>query len=190
MLWSHLFKLRNHTVLIKLQIWKKLKIRSRGMESKVKGTSLHVTFLDYDYINDERLREELQFLQESFQIGNFYVFETRKKGRHAVCLDALTAKDQKQIVDFSNADPAFKKAPMINEFRCWVLRVDKKGKRPAPKYLYTIVSPYEGTNPQSRGHCHYLFKFGLTVDLKNPIGEDGIYTEDYNTSEKNDETED
>lgn len=184
MLWSHLFKLRSHTVLIKFQIWKRLKIRTRGMGSKVKGTSLHVTFLDYDYINDERLKEEIQFLQEQFQVGNFYIFETRRKGRHCICLDALTARDQKQIVDFSSCDHAFKKAPMINEFRCWVLRIDKKGRRPAPKYLYTVASSFEGTNPQSLGHSHYLLKFGLHIDLINPIGEDGIYTEAYNTSEK------
>jgi hypothetical protein len=159
------------------------------MESKVKGTSLHVTFLDYDYVNDTRLAEELRFLQQEFQVGNFYVFQTRRTGRHAICLDALTARDQKQIVDFSNCDPAFKRAPMINEFRCWVLRVDDKGKRPAPKYLYMVASPFEGTNPQSLGHSHYLLKFGLKIDLKNPIGEDGIYTEDYNTSEKDDNDE-
>jgi hypothetical protein len=188
MLWSHLFKLRNHTILIKFQIWKKLTIRTRGMESKVMGTSLHVTFLDYDYTNDKRLKEELQFLQEEFLIGNFYVFQTRDKGgRHAVCLDALTAKEQKTIVDFSSCDEAFKRAPMINEFRCWVLRIDAKGKRPAPQFIYKVESDFEGTNPQSIGHSHYLLKFGLDIKLRNPIGEDGIYAESYNTSEREDD---
>ena len=181
---AHLLKIRAYNVLFKFQVYKKLGIRSRGPESRVPKTSLHVIFLDYDNIDDERLKEELRFLQGNFEIGNFYVFETRYDGRHAICLDALTFRDVKDIVDFSSCDVKFKSAPRINEYRCWVLRCDKKGNRPPPKYIYTIKSPHEGENNQSLGHAKYLEKFNFKVKLKKPVGEETINIQEYSTSEK------
>jgi hypothetical protein len=96
----------------------------------------------------------------------------------------------KDIVDFSSCDLKFKYAPRINEYRCWVLRFAGKGKRPAPKYLYTVKSPFEGTNLQSRGHAKYLMNFDLKVRLKNPFGPEEIYQQEYSTSEKHEKEED
>jgi hypothetical protein len=164
---------------------KKLEVRVEGgVSSRIPDTSLHVTFLDYDNIVDDRLIEELRFLQGEFELGNFYVLETRNEGRHAVCIDALRPRDQKEIVDFSSCDLMFKKAPRINEYRCWVLRFAKKGNRDEPKYLYTVESPYEGQNLQSRCHAKYLLNFGVKIDLKNPFGPEEIEVQEYNTGKR------
>ena len=185
MLWSHLFKIRKYSILLKIQIIKKLEVRVEGgVSSRIPGTTLHVLFLDYDNIVDERLMEELRYLQEEFELGNFYVLETRNKGRHAICIDALRPRDQKEIVDFSSCDLLFKRAPRINEYRCWVLRFAKKGNRDAPKYLYKVESPCEGKNLQSVGHAKYLLNFGVTIDLKNPFGPEEIETQEYNTGKR------
>jgi hypothetical protein len=148
--------------------------------------------LDYDNIVDEkredmkeeRLIDELQYLQNRYQLGNFHVFDTENGGRHAVCIDALRLRDVIEIVDFSNCDLAFKKAPRINEYRCWNLRCYPKGNRPPTKYLYTLKSEYEGLNPQSRPHAKYLEKFGVKVDLKNPVGTEELEIGGYNTEDK------
>lgn len=185
MLWSHLFKIWVYTLLVKIQLMKKLDVRVQGgVSSRIPNTSLHVTFLDYDNITDDRLKDELRFLQEEFQLGNFYVLETRDEGRHAVCIDALRPRDQKDIVDFSSCDMMFKKAPRINEYRCWVLRYSKKGDRDPPKYIYTIKSPYEGQNLQSNGHAKYLLKFGIKPKLKRPYGPETIEIQEYNTGSR------
>jgi hypothetical protein len=165
---------------------RKLNVRAGGVSSRIPGTSLHVPFLDYDNVTDERLKEELAYLQYEFRMGNIYVVETRHTGRHAICIDALRFKDVKEIVDFSSCDLMFKKAPMINEYRCWVLRYTKKGQRDVPKYLYTVQSPYEGKNLQSRGHAKYLLNFGVKIELKNPYGPEEIETQSYNTGKRTD----
>jgi hypothetical protein len=184
MLLSHLFKIWSYTLLVKFQLMKKLDVRTAGVSSRIPNTSLHVTFLDYDNIVDDRLQEELRFLQEEFQIGNFYVLETRNEGRHAICIDALRFKDVLEIVRFSSCDLMFKKAPRINEYRCWVLRYAKKRDRDEPKYLFTVESPYEGQNLQSRGHAKYLEKFGLKIELKKPFGPEEIEVQEYNTGKR------
>ena len=191
MYWANLFKIGKYNILLKFQVYKKLDIRTAGMESRIPKTALHVIPLDYDNIvgefsedPEQRLREELQFLQQEFEIGNFYVFGTSGNGRHAVCLDALTFRMVKDVVDFSSCDLKFKRAPRINEYRCWVLRFANKGKRGAPRFLYTVESPFEGKNLQSLGHAKYLLNFGLKVDLKNPYGTEEINVQEYSTSEK------
>ena len=189
MLWPTVIKLSNYTFLFKIQGIKRLDVRTEGVSSRIPNTALHVTFLDYDNIVDERLKEELGFLQHEFEIGNYHVLETRNEGRHAVCIDALRFKDVKEIVDFSSCDLMFKKAPRINEYRCWVLRFAKKGNRDEPKYLYTVESPYEGQNLQSRGHAKYLEKFGIKIDLKNPFGPEEIEVQDYNTGKRTEKEE-
>jgi len=164
---------------------KKLEIRVEGgVSSRIPGTARHITFLDYDNIVDERLMEELRYLQTEFKLGNFYILQTRNGGRHALCLDALRFKDVLEIVRFSSCDLMFKKAPRINEYRNWVLRYAKKGNRDAPKYLYTVESPYEGENRQSRGHAKYLEKFDITIDLKKPIGPEEVEIQAYNTGKR------
>lgn len=82
----------------------------------------------------------------------------------------------------SSCDALFKKAPRINEYRTWVLRIGKKGNRPPPKYLYTIKSKFEGTNLQSRAHATYLSaRYGLPINLTKPIGGEELETQEYNT---------
>ncbi len=184
MLWSTLVKIGSRSLLLKIQLMKKLEVRTRGISSRILHTSLHVILLDYDNITDERLIDELRYLQQEFEIGDFHVFETRNEGRHAICIDCLRFKDSKEITDFSSCDLMFKKAPRINEYRCWVLRYAKKGDRDEPKYLYTIESPHEGKNLQSRGHATYLLKFGVEIDLKNPYGPEEIEVQAYNTGKR------
>jgi len=140
--------------------------------------------MDYDNVTDGRLKDELKFLQEEFELGNFYIFKTKYDGRHCVCIDTLTFKGVKEIIDFSSCDWLFKRAPRINEYRCWLLRYAKKGNRDAPKYHYTIKSTHEGKDLQSRGHAKYLLKFGIKIDLKKPYGTEEIETQDYNTGKR------
>jgi len=184
MRWSHLFMFYKYIIFVKIQIQKKLETRAEGISSRVVGTTRFVTFLDFDDINDYRLLEELQHLQDEKMIGNFYVFETRSNGRHAVCIDALRFRDVKEIVDYSSCDLAFKKGPRLNEYRAWVLRYTKKGKRDAPKYIYKVESPHEGKNLQSLGHATYLLNFGVKIDLKKPYGPNEIDSISYNTGHR------
>lgn len=193
MYWFHEFKIGKYTFILKVQSFGEFNIRTGGMDARVPETALFIIPLDYDNIvgvfsedPEQRLKEELQYLQEGFQIGNFYVFWTNECGRHAVCLDALRFKDVRAIVDFSTCDLMFKRAPRINEYRTWVLRYAEKDKRESPRYLYTVESPYEGENLQSLTHAGYLRQFfGVKVhDLKNPVGPDYVHYQEYNTSEK------
>jgi hypothetical protein len=180
---SYLTQIGDLTLFLKLQAWHKRSVRTEGYSARVIPTCLFVTFLDYDNIVDERLTEELRFIQDEFDIGNFYIFRSSELGRHCVCIDALTLKEVKQILNLSTCDVAFKNSPRISEYRTWVLRHGKKGDREAPKYTYTVESQYEGDNLQSVGHKMFLeAMFGVkTPELKNPLGDEAVELQWYNT---------
>jgi hypothetical protein len=188
MLLSRLTKIGDYSAFIKVQVLEALKIRTHGLEARVKGTPFYVVFLDFDNVDFKTLIEEiLPPLQEVFEIGNFYVFESGDMSYHCVCLDALTPKEVYTIVGAAGCEKAFKNSFFINEHRTWVLRNDEKDNRPPPKYLCKVESRYEGQNPQSLGHSIYLKKFGINIELKKPVGEPRISEEGYNTSDRHTE---
>jgi hypothetical protein len=98
-------------------------------------------------------------------------------------------KEVRDVISYSSCDYMFRKAPSINEYRCWVLSFDKRGKSNAPKYFYMVESPFEGDRLQSLPHANTLYdKFGLKIAVKNPFtltGQEGrAYEQGYNTEDK------
>jgi len=169
-----------------VKLWKKtwifnFKLTSRLVPTPTEETAgmgsitsdgLHqVVFLDYDFIDLERLKRELTALQETYGLGNFYIFAMpdRENAYHAVCLDCLPFREAREIIMHSSCDASFKNAPHYSEYRDWVLRLFPKGERDKPEYVGVIESPYEGLRKQSRGHAMLLNKlYNLNIKLVNP----------------------
>jgi hypothetical protein len=156
-----------------------------GISARIKYTTTFTTFLDYDNVKDDRLVEELIYLQELFKIGDFYVFKTNEFGRHVICIDILRLKEALKVVSCSNCDAVFKRGIRINEFRTWILRVTGKGDRPRPEYLYSVESLYNGERLQSQAHGEFLRRYyGAPVRLVNPDGNEELETQGYKTGSK------
>jgi hypothetical protein len=87
----------------------------------------YCVFLDYDYNEQETVYEDITGLQEHYQLGNAYVFTT-KKGFHAIFIDLLSYEELKTVMDASSCDEHYKYVSRRNNNRTWVLRIsDKKG---------------------------------------------------------------
>ena len=180
-----------------------------GLTSRVPGTTFHVLLMDYDIIRKDYLFEELAFLQETFNLGDFYVFQTRleeEKGKpfgfegeevegvdiggyHAICLDTRTTRESIMILKCTNCDYSFVNAPSYNPEKHWVLRVAKKGERDAPKYIETLSSPYEGKNGRLQSTFHArllddLYDLGIEERLVNPDGNEIGVIDHYNTAKR------
>lgn len=156
-----------------------------GMSARIKYTTEFVIFLDYDNIKDERLVEELTYLQELFGLGDFHVFATSEFGRHAVCIDRFPLREALDVVYNSTCDAMFKRGIHMNEFRTWILRALEKGDRPKPKYLYLVESPYNGKRLQSQAHGEFLQRhYAAGIRLVNPDGNHELETQGYKTGSK------
>jgi len=171
--------------LLLFQSMKIPKTPTKGMSARIPHTTNFTIFLDYDNIQDERLDDELVYLQELYHLGDFHVLKTNEFGRHVICVDALPLREALDVVYSSTCDAMFKRGVRINEFRTWILRNWEKGERERPQYLRTIKSPCNGQRLQSQAHAGFLEAFfGLKVRLVNPDGNDEIEINEYNTSSK------
>jgi hypothetical protein len=156
-----------------------------GISARIKYTTEFIILLDYDNIKDNRLVEEITYLQELFGLGDFYVFQTNEFGRHVICVDRLRLKDALKVVNTSTCDAVFKRGIRINEYRTWILRVLGKGDRPKPQYLYSVQSTYNGQRLQSQAHAEFLQQYyGAPVRLVKPDGNHELETQGYKTSSK------
>lgn len=166
----------------KIQSFSKETTWTRGVGSRIYGTAMHVLFLDYDRIMLSVLLNELEFLREVYELGNFYVLKTRENGYHAVCLDHLTPKEIIEIQEASSCDRVFTRGPLLNDTRSWYLRNAPKGDRSAPTFETIVRSPYEGRRMQSTFHAGKLSELlGGEVKLVKPDGIQVGYIDDYET---------
>lgn len=179
------FSVLNRYCLFEFQSMKVPKTPTKGMSARIPCTTDFVIFLDYDNIQDERLDEELLYLQELYSLGDFHILKTNEFGRHAVCIDEMPVREALEVIYTSTCDYQFKRGIRINEYRTWILRGWEKGERGRPQYLRTVESPYNGQRLQSRAHATFLKSFyGANVRLEKPDGNDEIEIQGYNTSSK------
>lgn len=171
MIWTSTTSLLGKTFHLKFQVFDTPNVPTKGLSARIPYTVEFVPFLDYDNIRDPRLIEELQDLQDLFEIGDFYVMGTSEYNRHAICVDRMPMREALSVVWESSCDYNFKRGIRINEFRTWILRCAEKGNRPKPRFLYSIESPYNGKRRQSEAHSIFLRQcYGVKVRLANPDG--------------------
>jgi hypothetical protein len=153
-----------------------------GISARIPHTTEFVPLLDYDNITDERLADELLYLQELHTLGDFHVFASSEYNRHAICADRLSLREALDVIYSSTCDAVFARGIRINEFRTWILRGLEKGNTDSPKYLYSLESPYNGQRLQSQAHARYIEQyFGTRVRLTNPDGNMTLEIEGYKT---------
>lgn len=145
-------------------ISKTIGIRNNCIDSKKNASSGNrIIFLDYDEILlKEMLIPEIKYLQQKYELGNFYIFKSSQKPNsfHAVCFDKVKVYEWKDIMEESSCDENYKK-PSLKDFKTAVLRIAPKGSSNAPSYLMTIKSPIRA---RIKSLAHYNF-FKFNYDL-------------------------
>lgn len=161
------------------------KAPTAGISARIPHSVCFTVFLDYDNVKDERLVDELVYLQELHRLGDFHVFYSNEFGRHATCVDRLSLREDLDVVYNSSCDAVFKRGIEINEYRTWILRGLEKGNRNKPKYLYTVKSPYNGKRLQSQAHALFLqHYYGAKVRLTHPDGNNILEVQGFKTGNK------
>lgn len=144
----------------------------QGITSRCED-SRHVLLFDYDKIELEMVEREINYLQDFYQLGNFYLFKNDKKNSfHAVCLEKFSILEAWEVLKQSSADQAFINAIRYFTGREWVLRYSEKGKREKPVYLKTIFG-VPNNRTVSTAHKEFL-KIYYGVPISDGKKEDGI----------------
>jgi len=160
--------------------------QTTGISSRCYGGS-HVTFLDFDGLEEEEIEQELLNIIKRFKLSDFLIFKNdMPKSYHAICLDKFDLYEALNIIAKTSADRGFINAPWLFKQRRWVLRVLPKGKRKKPEFLGIIQSRYD-KHEVSTPHKEFL-QIHYNIKLKKYKNEDGINdfveTTEYNTGSK------
>jgi hypothetical protein len=117
----------------------------------------YLPFFDYDITNQAIVENDVRSLQETFTLGDAFLFRT-KKGFHVIILDLLTGEEWRRVLEESNCDEEYKSIPLHNKARVWVLRLSDK-----PDNHITYVDYLEGYNgrPISEPHRRLLLARGV-----------------------------
>lgn len=153
----------------------------------------HCLFLDYDFIERWIVEDELRLIQKEFNLTPFYLFTTyeedspvskKKFGNYmAICLTKKPLWDIYNILKTTHCDWKYKEMFKFSRYKSFVLRITKKGERPAPKYIGLIGEMENLNNDVSSAHLKILG--GLydleEVDYSNLDGLGEAYITSYNT---------
>ena len=181
---------------LEMRVIARKKMRVWGMDSRTLDCR-HVLFWDYDDCQQDRVIEDLRYLQEKYQLAEIYVFKSRpevktmvsipeccipeqfqdKKAQtievitgsyHAFCLDKCSLYEANSILADSQCDYAFKKGARVDMSRSWTLRTFADEKRGKPEYVCTLESPYH-EREQSSSHIAFVNRiYGLGIKAINP----------------------
>jgi len=116
-------------------------------------------FCDYDNQLLDFVIDELTYLQEEYRLSDIYIFKASQKENsyHAICLDKLTYRQFKEILDQTSVDEYYRDMPVTNDHHSWVLRILEKKDSVAPKLIKILKSKYN-IRRKSLAHASYLEK--------------------------------
>jgi len=142
-----------------------LKTAVAGVTNRTKDGK-YITFLDYDEIPYEWLRDELLAIQKEFDLKQLYVFKSGSDNHHVICFEKMNREDYEKILHRSSCDPGYKKIPWAWGKRVSTLRISEK-RGTVPKFLEIIDRDAIPMRELSSAHIKFFSKY-YTVPL--PLG--------------------
>lgn len=145
--------------------------RSEGISSRTMDFK-HILFLDYDFKVYDFVKEELEFLQDKFNLSPFYLFSSsndrnesgvRFGNYHAICLTKMTMREIRAIQRESSTDRLYQGMTDRSIYGAWAIRTFPKlsaGKevKGSPIFCECIGIERGLDNPISSGHLIYLMR--------------------------------
>lgn len=142
-----------------------------------------IVFLDYDGdLRLEHLEIEIKRLQEEFLLGDFLIMETSQYHYHAICFDKVTTKQLEMIIGKSNCHETYK-INYLWDFTPRVLRIEKKGGKPKPKFIKIVKSFHDSGRDKSYGHIRLYERWFQLKGLPEVKRDGGVHLIKYTTQE-------
>jgi len=99
---------------------------------------LFTTFLDYDGISFENLKEMITELQYNYNLGTAFIFKTQEDSFHVIFPTITSLQTQLNILAASECDSEF--INYFMRFKERTLRTEGKGTQLAPEFVCVLLS--------------------------------------------------
>mgnify|MGYP001550208708 CR=1 FL=1 len=135
----------------------------------------YIVFLDYDNRELEWVVDEVEYLQEMYDLSTAYIFNSSKNSYHVITFDKLCYTEYLQLLNESSVDPHYRKIPFTFGKRVWTLRNSaKNGQKPIP----IISLRRDGSAIQSQAHKDFFTNIYPKADFYDLSLSDGYGGED------------
>lgn len=179
---KHSMNYGNKTLIFNISIINRRLVWTRGSSNRTIDNK-RIFYIDYDNLKESYVKEELLLLQEQYNLGKIYVFESSESSFHAVSFCKLSLNEFVDILENSSCDYAFKNMPHYLKFsKYWVLRQFSKGNKKRPKFKYCLKAK---TNKKQSSAHHKYFKIlypKANIEIEKPDGLKDVVIIDYPTS--------
>jgi len=135
-----------------------------GITNRTKD-GLYTVFIDYDGLEINLIIEELDRIQQDFNLSHFYLFRSSKKGIHAVCFDKLPMRKFIEVLNNSSADYNFIQVPLKYGSKQWNLRISEKEQK--PEYIGVKFSDKTYYNKSSALMDFFKERYNIFIDREN-----------------------
>ena len=133
-------------------------------------------FIDYDDVPADWVTDELEWLQEFYQLGDVHLFKTGH-GYHAICTQKFRLSELIRILRSTSTDAAYVSVPMRRARKMWTLRISRKAGA-VPTYLRTLKG-FRGCE-ESKPHNDVLRKlYNLNLPVEREDAEKKFWTGHY-----------
>lgn len=123
-------------------------------------------FLDFDNISIQRLKKEIEFIQNKFDLGTFFIFSSSENSYHAVCLDKVSFHQHLKIMRETSVDENYINVPNKYGLKLWTLRLSPKN-GVIPHWVGNI--PRETRREQSYAHKKaFQTYYKIPIDIEIP----------------------
>lgn len=144
-----------------------------------------ILLIDYDNVEERIVLEDYSLIQKEFKLLQAYLFKTKEKNWHVVCLQKFFHPEIYNILSHTRCDVNYLSMPLRNVYRNYVLRLgDKKGSK-KPSFVKIIGEEQYLGNEISSAHLELLNK--VFPEIKHPkyYNKDNlkqVFLQEYETS--------
>lgn len=124
-----------------------------------------IIFLDYDDLPIEWIEQEVKHLQETYDLGDFYIFKSSNNGIHAVCFTKVTLTELQIILLNSSVCTEYVKIPFQIGKRLLTLRLTEKNKQ--KPIFYERISTTKIKGLESFEHKQLIQKLFNCISKEN-----------------------
>jgi hypothetical protein len=126
----------------------------------------YITFLDYDNIPYEWLKDELLAIQKEFDLKQIYLFKSSEESFHVICFEKMNREEYEKILHRSSCDPGYKKVPWAWGKRVATLRVSEK-RGTTPTFMELLDRDAIPSRELSTAHIKFFEK---NYKIETPCG--------------------
>lgn len=102
-------------------------VKTAGIQNTCED-GMRVPFFDYDHKDIAAIQQEVRLLQETYDLGTAYLFDSGR-GIHVVCLTKVLLWECQEMLKGASVDPAYRRRTR------WVLRFAIRGRTGPPAFI-------------------------------------------------------